>query len=239
MKENKSVIKGVASIVAGGALAASLYANAVFVPQNDAALQRELDQQVEAIVKGKAEFQAAADGFRVVERQPASKVATLTEEISKLESELAQTESANDEAEPTLSAYKADEVKRTAQAPRGQNQGNTGGGGLGTLGGLGIAGLRNGALIGQGAGAFANVFVNQNMVQNAPIGRNTAGLLNSQTTVGGGNAGGGNEVVVQTTTGQGNVGGTGTGANNANAGGTVGQAASNNPESSTAPPASP
>lgn len=225
-------------MVAGGALVASLYANAVIVPQNDAALQSELDQQVESIVKGNAELQATAEGFRVVERQPVAKVETLAKEIEQLEAEL-QREETEEEAKSVVAAYSQKEVQRTAQSSGQDDETSTSNSSTGLGGGGGISGTRNGATIGTGAANAANVFVSQNAVQSTQASSNPGGALASQSAVGGGTSGGGDTAVTQTSTGSSSVGGTGTQASTQTSGGTVGQAASQNPSSTTTTPTSP
>lgn len=67
MKLNSSIAKIAASTFAGGVLAASLYANAVYVPQQHQTLEENLQSELAAIVAGDAELAPVADGFQVRE----------------------------------------------------------------------------------------------------------------------------------------------------------------------------
>lgn len=159
MKNKPSVAKKVASVVAGTALAASLYANAVYQPRNESALEQALDRELQTVVKGEAEVTLAGDGFVVVERAPVSAQDTskLVEEIAQLESEMKSV--SRDAAEKLAAAdmlvsssYKAGEVAKVAQV---------GGGGLG--GGRrnapGISGFNVGATIGSLASVLSSPFI--------------------------------------------------------------------------------
>lgn len=119
MKKNKSVTKKIVSMTAGGVLLASLYANAVYVPQNNRAVERELDRQQQTIQAGQVEFVDGADGFKVTERPvtlAADEVAELEKAIEKLEVQLAESEEvAMPEGGVVRAAYSSREVKQTAQ----------------------------------------------------------------------------------------------------------------------------
>lgn len=108
MKTNKSVTKKVASGAAGVALAATLYANAVYVPQNQEATRAELNAGVAAVLDGRADFVAKADGYQVVERS--AEIEKLVDEIASLQGEVGQVDSQKVER----AAYTS--VVRTAQA---------------------------------------------------------------------------------------------------------------------------
>lgn len=109
MKTNKSVTKKVASGAAGVALAATLYANAVYVPQNQEAARAELNAGVAAVLDGRADFVAKADGYRVVERS--AEIEKLVDEIASLQGEIEQVGSQQEGR-----AGYASSVVRTAQA---------------------------------------------------------------------------------------------------------------------------
>ena len=72
MKKNPSVAKKIASVTAGTVLAASLYANAVYQPRNQSALESALNNELQAVVAGEAGVQAIGDGFVVTERVASS-----------------------------------------------------------------------------------------------------------------------------------------------------------------------
>jgi hypothetical protein len=160
MKNKPSVAKKVASVVAGTALAASLYANAVYQPRNESALEQALDRELQAVVKGEAEVTLAGDGFVVVERAPVSAQDTskLVEEIAQLESEMKSV--SRDAAEKMAAAYKPGQATQLAQArpPRGA-VGGLGGAGGGAGGALGITGFNVGATIGSLASVLSSPFI--------------------------------------------------------------------------------
>ena len=117
MKNKPSIAKKVASVAAGTALAASLYANAVYQPRNESALEQALDRELQAVVSGEAEVKAMGDGFVVVERAPVQErnVDGLVSEIAQLEAEMvANTQAAS---EQLVAAYAQKDVVTVAQAP--------------------------------------------------------------------------------------------------------------------------
>lgn len=159
MNSKPSIAKKVASVAAGTALAASLYANAVYQPRNESALEQALDRELQAVVSGDAELTLVSDGFVVVERAPvaAQDTSKLVQEIAQLEAEM---QSSSREATEKLaavekgSAYRSDKVVKVAQ----------GGGGLGGGSGLGgsipgIAGFSVGATIGSLATILSSPFI--------------------------------------------------------------------------------
>lgn len=114
MKTNKSVTKKVASGAAGVALAATLYANAVYVPQNQEAARAELNAGVAAVLDGRADFVAKSDGYQVVERS--AEIEKLVDEIASLQGEVEQMGSQQE----GRAAYASASVVRTAQAGAGE-----------------------------------------------------------------------------------------------------------------------
>ena len=154
MNSKPSIAKKVASVAAGTALAASLYANAVYQPRNESALEQALDRELQAVVSGDAELTLVSDGFVVVERAPVA-----AQDTSKLVHEAEMQSSSREATEKLLavekgSAYRSDKVVKVAQ----------GGGGLGGGSGLGgpipgIAGFSVGATIGSLATILSSPFI--------------------------------------------------------------------------------
>lgn len=96
-------------------MAASLYANAVYQPRNESALEQALDRELQAVVSGEADMQVVGDGFVVVERPVVSEVKTdkLIAEIAQLEAEM--TASSETAAQQLSAAYEAGKVETVAQ----------------------------------------------------------------------------------------------------------------------------
>jgi hypothetical protein len=114
----------VASVAAGTVLAASLYANAVYQPRNESALEQALDRELQAVVNGSAELSASGDGFIVTERGAAANAPAgdLQKEIAQLEAEIvSNTRSANQQL---AAAYENGSVATVAQARRGTGNDN-------------------------------------------------------------------------------------------------------------------
>jgi hypothetical protein len=83
MKTKSSIGKTAASFVAGGALVASLYANAVYVPQQERALEADLQSELALLASGESELVSSGDGFTVTEAVKAAKVLAVEGNISK------------------------------------------------------------------------------------------------------------------------------------------------------------
>jgi hypothetical protein len=83
MKTKSSIGKTAASFVAGGALVASLYANAVYVPQQERALEADLQSELASLASGESELVSSGDGFTVTEAVKAAKVLAVEGNISK------------------------------------------------------------------------------------------------------------------------------------------------------------
>jgi hypothetical protein len=116
MKTKSSVGKTVASLVAGGALAASLYANVVYVPQQERSLEENLQSELASLIAGDSELVSTEGGFTVTEAEKAA-AAVVAEEQSVQLTDVEDVEvfaSVEIEGAP-LSAY-SDAVTVVAQA---------------------------------------------------------------------------------------------------------------------------
>jgi hypothetical protein len=168
MNSKPSIAKKVASVAAGTALAASLYANAVYQPRNESALEQALDRELQAVVSGDAELTLVSDGFVVVERAPvaAQDTSKLVQEIAQLEAEM---QSSSREATEKLaavervSAYRVADVVRVVQSQVSQDTAATKIGQLASA--LGISGLNVGATIGQLATISSSPFISSAIIE--------------------------------------------------------------------------
>ena len=119
MKKNPSVAKKIASVTAGTVLAASLYANAVYQPRNQSALESALNNELQAVVAGEAGVQAIGDGFVVTERVASSSPVVedqLIQQIAALEVEMAANSA--EVQEQIAAAYDSKQTVRVAQAEK-------------------------------------------------------------------------------------------------------------------------
>jgi len=233
MKTKTSVTKKAASVVAGGALLAALYANAVLVPQNEQAVKQQVDSQIQSLVSGEAEFVAEADGFKVVEvaAQQKSEVRQLAAEIAKLQAEIEEQEAAQGastevasvaQVESVRAAYQPEEVTRTAQTFQ---QVSTAASQISSITGLPI-----GATIGSLSAILVDPLLRAGAVEVITASTQPGGISQA-ITVGGGLSS--QAVAVLTLLGVQNVGGIGSGTSSSNGGGLAGAAASTGTGSST------
>ncbi|MGB0579652.1 MAG: hypothetical protein ACPGVU_08130 [Limisphaerales bacterium] len=233
MKTKTSVMKKTASVVAGGALLASLYANAVLVPQGEQAMTRKVATQIQALESGDAEFIAEANGFTVVELAPQqdTEIRQLTKEIAKLQAEIEEqktfvgVEVAKIEA--VRAAYQPEEVARTAQA----NSANA----FAALSGAAnqisaISGLPIGATIGSLSSIAADPLLAAGAIE-VIIASTQPGGISSAISVGGGLSA--QATAVLALLGVQNVGGIGGGSSASNGGGLAGANGSTGAGSST------
>lgn len=121
-------VKNAVSVVMGTLLAASIYANAVYVPQNQDVLKTQLGTEVAAVNSGDKVLVPASDGYVVRERlvQPevqavAREESDLAEQTERLMAEIAKLEQAMEKGEsveaasPEVAAYSSEGVERVAQ----------------------------------------------------------------------------------------------------------------------------
>jgi hypothetical protein len=165
MKSKPSIAKKVASVAAGTALAASLYANAVYQPRNESALEQALDRELQAVVNGDAELKGLSDGYVVVERAPVSVQDTskLVQEIAQLEAEMVVNTQVVEQR--LASAYGAAEAVKVAQTQVEQNQAASNIRSRGSRSGILISGLNVGATIGTLATTLASPFITAAIVE--------------------------------------------------------------------------
>jgi hypothetical protein len=124
MKKNPSVAKKIASLTAGTVLAASLYANAVYQPRNQSALESALNNELQAVVAGEAGVQAIGDGFVVTERVASSSPVVedqLIQQIAALEVEMAANSA--EVQEQIAAAYDSKQTVRVAQTTKKKDTG--------------------------------------------------------------------------------------------------------------------
>lgn len=124
MKKNPSVAKKIASVTAGTVLAASLYANAVYQPRNQSALESALNNELQAVVAGEAGVQAIGDGFVVTERVASSSPVVedqLIQQIAALEVEMAANSA--EVQEQIAAAYDSKQTVRVAQTTKKKGDG--------------------------------------------------------------------------------------------------------------------
>lgn len=233
MKTKTSVTKKAASVVAGGALLAALYANAVLVPQNEQAVKQQVDSQIQSLVSGEAEFVAEADGFKVVEvaAQQKSEVRQLAAEIAKLQAEIEEQEAAQGasvevasvaQVESVRAAYQPEEVTRTAQTFQ---QISTAASQISSISGLPI-----GATIGSLSSILVDPLLRAGAIEVINASTQPGGVSQA-ITVGGGLSS--QAVAVLTLLGVQNVGGIGSGTSASNGGGLAGSQGSTGAGSST------
>ena len=116
MKTKSSIGKTAASLVAGGALAASLYANAVYVPQQERTLEENLQSELASILAGESELVSSGDGFTVTEAVKAAEVLAVEEKISQTVSVEGAVVTVASVEQEVVSAY-TDAVEIVAQNP--------------------------------------------------------------------------------------------------------------------------
>jgi hypothetical protein len=136
MKTKSSVGKTVASLVAGGALAASLYANVVYVPQQERSLEENLQSELASLIAGDSELVSTEGGFTVVEAEKAAAAVVAggqSVQLSGIEDTENSVASVQIQGAP-LSAYN-DAVTVVAQAVDQDGNPIVGGGGGGGGGG--------------------------------------------------------------------------------------------------------
>ena len=229
-------MKKTASVVAGGALLASLYANAVLVPQSEQTVLQRVDTQIKALENGDAEFVAEADGFKVIELAPQqqTEIRRLTKEIAKLQAEIEEQENAIENEIATVArvdtvraAYQPEDVTRTAQSFQEVTVGEV------TQAASQISSI-SGLPIGATIGRFSSILADPLLAAGAVevIGASTQpGGISQAISVGGGLSS--QAVAVLTLLGFQNVGGIGSGTSASNGGGLAGSSGSTGAGSST------
>ena len=235
-----SSIKNFVSLIMGAVLAAAVYANAVYVPENEDQLTSSLATQSQAIESGDMLLVPDQDGFLLTERIPqlaaqdavkqAENIERLVAEIAELETALVVEEEEEAPAKPIVrTALKTQNVTRVAQNAFEQlaNAARQ----ISAL-----SGLPQGATIGSLASIVADPLLAQGALEVIQV-SNKPGGISAAISNGGGMSAQGTAVLALL--GVQSVGGIGSSSSSSTSGGSVGRAASTNPSSSTVAPSSP